>query len=250
MGIADRDYVRQDPRGGYGASFGGGPKNWSVTTWLLVLNIGIFVLDAVLRVNTPYGPVGLLFIWGFFSYETAVEGLQLWRWITFQFLHGGLGHIFGNMIGLYFFGAIIENYLGSRRFLAFYLLCGIAGPVAYLLISALGILNIAPSTPLIGASAGVYGILIAAARMAPNARVQLLFPPVELTLKTMAWILLGIALFTTFTRGQNAGGEAAHLGGAALGFLLITYPHLLDFAGKFGKKQKQVKQPGYMKYRE
>ncbi len=237
MGIADRDYYRDDPPRGTGV---GGLAAWNVTTWIIALNVAVFVIDLLLqntalayRVpvnNYQYTLEGPLEHWGYFSTATAIRGGQVWRFITFQFLHGGISHIVGNMLGLYFFGPMIEDYLGRKRFIAFYLLCGAAGPVMYLLFQLLGVLNVNAYTPLIGASAGVFGVLIGGAQIAPNVTVMLLFPPIPMKLKTLAWALLALAAYTVFTRGHNAGGEAAHLGGAAVGYWLISHPRLLKFA--------------------
>jgi membrane associated rhomboid family serine protease len=192
--------------------------------------------------------MGPLEAWSYFSFTTAVGGLQVWRWITFQFIHAGLGHIFGNMLGLYFFGPMIEQYLGRRRFLAFYLLCGMAGPVVYLFFAATGILGMSPGSPMVGASAGVFGILLAAAQIAPRTTVMLLFPPIPMQLRTLALVLLGLAAYTVFTQGHNAGGEAAHLGGAALGYLLIRNPRLLNWAEGGFKRLGGAKADSNMTY--
>lgn len=268
MGIQDRDYYGQGtaPAGGPGIGGSiGAVRWWSVSTWLIAICIGVFLLDALMyRSGLVYvlamtpaddgtlrdvivplaryeqlaaaghiggikamGPVEAI---GYFSFTKAFASLQVWRLITFQFLHASLGHIFGNMLGLYFFGGMIERYLGRWRFLAFYLLCGVAGPIVYLIFALTGILGTSLATPMIGASAGVFGVLIAAAQIAPRTTVMLLFPPIPMQLRTLALVLLAIAAFTVFTQGVNAGGEAAHLGGAALGFLLIRQPQLLSWA--------------------
>ncbi len=192
----------------------------SVATWLIVVNVVVFVLNEVLR--------GVPALWGYFSAATAVWHLQVWRFITFQFLHANVAHIFFNMLSLYFFGPLIERYLGARRFLAFYVLCGIAGAVMYLLLLSAHILINDPRAPLVGASAGIFGVLIAAAKVAPDARVMLMFPPIPMKLKVLAWVLLGISIYTVMTSGRNAGGEAGHLGGAVLGAALIRKPELLN----------------------
>src|SRR5438128_2409617 len=101
----------------------GGPpwwrmRFWSITTWLLVLNVAVFLLQAASHEIEP---------WGHFSVTTGLYHLQLWRFITFQFLHAGPGHLIFNMLALYFFGPLVESYSGRRRYLAFYLLCGVAG---------------------------------------------------------------------------------------------------------------------------
>ncbi len=237
MGIADRPYYR-DPIGSPQPTMGRLPM-WSFTTWLIVINVVVFVLGRL--IGGGIGPRGYnndpLVAIGYFSAEKAIFDFQIWRFITFQFLHGpGFFHIFFNMLVLYFFGPMIESYLGSRRYLGFYLLCGVSGTVFYVLLAFFGILPSPNETQsiyaveLVGASAGIFGVLIAAARIAPNTTVMLLFPPIPMPLKVLAWILIGIAVLTVLVGGGNAGGEAAHLGGAALGFFLIRSPELLNFA--------------------
>jgi membrane associated rhomboid family serine protease len=160
---------------------------------------------------------------GHFSAATAIWGGQVWRFLTFQFLHANLQHLLFNMLGLYFFGQMMETYLGRERFLGFYLTCGVAGAVLYLALWGLGILVGSAWVPLVGASAGIFGILAAAARVAPNATVMLIFPPMPVQLRTWAMILLGLAAATILFAGPNAGGEAAHLGGALLGYFGVEY---------------------------
>jgi membrane associated rhomboid family serine protease len=233
MGIYDRDYYRQPtPRGGFG-SF----SMLSVTTWLIAINVGVFIIDALLlnqslsefprevQRQLKAMSVGPLEDWGSFSRERAIYHLQLWRVFTYQFLHANLQHLFFNMLSLYFFGPIVESYLGARRYLAFYLLCGCSGAVLFLLLQIVGIL---PDGNLVGASAAIFGVLIAGAVIAPNVQVMLMFPPVPIQLKYLALILVAIATYTALSNGRNAGGEAAHLGGAVLGYLLIRHPYVLD----------------------
>ena len=140
------------------------------------------------------------------------------------------------MFALFFFGPLIESYLGSRRYLAFYLLCGMAGPVAYIGLWATHVLIGSAWVPLVGASAGIFGVLIAGATVAPNSEV-LIWGVLPMKLRTFAWVLLGIAVYTIFSAGHNAGGQAAHLGGAAAGYVLIRYRHLLD-AFEFGRPRR------------
>ncbi|MSR18381.1 MAG: rhomboid family intramembrane serine protease [Phycisphaerales bacterium] len=197
--------------------------------------------------------------WLYFSTSTAlvswipgagVSGFEVWRFLGFQFCHYNLSHIIFNMLGLFFFGPIVEAYLGSKRFVAFYLLCGIAGAALYLLLNAGGIavqsltggravlpglLLSDPNTPLIGASAGVMGVLIASARLLPNETV-LLFFVIPMRLATVAWGIVIISIASIYFNWNNSGGEAAHLGGAIAGFYLIRRPQQLhaifDFFGR------------------
>ncbi|MGH7176401.1 MAG: rhomboid family intramembrane serine protease [Tepidisphaeraceae bacterium] len=230
MGIYDRDYYRTPP------PQVGAFQMWTVTTWLIVINVAVYIVNSLIGsiVVDEYGQrylVHPLFDLGYFSVATALARFQIWRFLTFQFLHGGLTHLLFNMFSLYFFGPLIEAYLGRRRFLAFYLLCGIGGPILYVILWAIGILGSSEYVPLVGASAGIFGVLIAAAQVAPNATV-LIYGAIPARLRTLAWILLAVAVFTVFSYGQsgrgNAGGEAAHLGGAAVGFLLIRKPQVLN----------------------
>src|SRR5262249_59019076 len=122
-----------------------------------------------------------------------------------------LPYMLFNMFSLYFFGRMIESYLGRRRFLAFYLLCGIGGPVAYLIMWAGVWRSMSAWTPLVGASAGIFGVLIAAARIAPDATV-LIYGSIPAELQTVGWGFIGIAVFPVFSPGTNAGRRAGSLG--------------------------------------
>ena len=220
-----------------------------VTRWLLILNVGIFVLDLW---NRPPGMApgvlswGPLNRWGCFTFDTAVLGGRVWEFITFQFLHDSVGHVLFNSIGILVFAPFVERWWGTRRFLAYYLLCGAAGGLFYSLLLVIGLLpNSDFGTPLVGASAGVFGLIFAVYRLAPAVTVQLLFPPVTLTMKQLALALAGFAVLViagglTFPHARffwNSGGEAGHLGGALMGLLLMTRPGIL---GKPGRRQGKV----------
>jgi membrane associated rhomboid family serine protease len=235
MGIYDRDYYRTaPPRGGFGYFY-----LWSVTTWLIIINVSVFFLDGMLhrmlpRPLTPsddsgYNPfdMGPLAYWGYFSTATAVYKAQVWRFLTFQFLHAWPGHLFANMIGLYFFGPIVESHFGARRYLAFYLLCGLAGAASYLVLAATHVLGTDPTTPLVGASAGIFGLLVAAAVIAPDVQIYIFVPIPIKVLAIFAMVLAAYTVFALGPAGENAGGEAAHLGGGVLGFLLVKNQHWL-----------------------
>lgn len=192
---------------------------------LLIANLAIFFGDLLLF-NGSLRQIGR------FTVESAVLHGRVWEFFTFQFLHGSLGHVAFNMIGLFFFGPIIERWWGSRRFTAFYLLCGVAGAVFYSLLFFLGVFPASTTTltGLVGASAGIYGILIGVAVIAPDIRMALIFPPIELSAKQLALAVLAIAVVSIALRFGNEGGEAGHLGGAMLGYLLIKRKHLLSWA--------------------
>lgn len=223
----------------------------TMSAWILVANVVVFLLAHYVwpartgvdratgvQVSVPSPIDDALF----FSYATAVQHYEVWRFFTFQFVHANWTHIAGNMFALMTLGPVIEEYLGRRRFLAFYLMCGCVGPIAFLILSAIWPATYPPSASLVGASAGVFGVLVGAAMVAPDDWVELIFPPTPVKLRHMAIIMLIVAVYTVFAHGKstqfNAGGEAAHLGGAAMGWYLIRKPERLDWAETVGPKKR------------
>lgn len=238
MGTADRDYFR-DEEARYTA--GGRPPLPPVTKFLLIANLAIFVIDVLTRKSgQEFGVINRELC---FSIHSAFKEWRLWELLTFQFLHHGLLHVGFNCLALFFFGPWVERWWGTRRFIAFYLLCGVAGALFFTLLTLVGILpdrGLLPAvyTPLVGASAGIYGLMIGTAVLAPNAMVSLLIPPVTLTMRVFAWWVIGLAVaiivgdnFLGWSFFQNSGGEAGHLGGAILGFILMRFPFLLRKGG-------------------
>ncbi len=209
-----------------------------MTVWIIIANAVVFFGTALLGQSA----VDLTHGYGSFSTHTFLK-LEVWRLVTFQFLHANITHILFNMFGLWIFGAMVEEYLGRKKYLAFYLMCGICGGLMFLLLNLAGVLftkaGLHPlpgllvydfKSELIGASAGVFGVIIGAAYIRPNEQMQLLFPPVTLPLKWLAYGYVAIAAINLLTGSSNAGGEAAHLGGALAGFIFVRNNHLLrDF---------------------
>lgn len=254
MGFENRDYNRDTSDHDMFRRMG----SWSANAWLIGICIAVFFIDGFTArlMGRQFFQGGLVSDWGAFTASDTLLGLQLWRLITFQFLHGGLLHIIFNMFILFFLGRMLESYLGSKRYLAFYLISGCGGALLYVALWGGGaiagdpnipfLLNSGPDTRLVGASAGIYGVLVALAVINPAQRIHLLFPPISLTIRALTLILLGIALFMVMVGGTNDGGEAAHLGGAAVGFLLIKKMGLLSWADRFSP---QAIQAGYNKGR-
>jgi membrane associated rhomboid family serine protease len=100
--------------------------------------------------------------------------------------------------------------------------------------------DVGAQTQLVGASAGIFGVLVIAAMIAPDVTFMLIIPPIPMRLRTLAWIMLGIAAYAVIFSGNNAGGEAAHLGGAVMGFLFVKNPRLLDIfrPGRFQRRPR------------
>ncbi len=141
-----------------------------------------------------------------------------WTIITTFFSHEGFTHILFNMLGLYYFGTIIDEFINEKRLLSLYVLGGIVSSVMVLLMC-----NLIPyfeqhHGPLLGASGAVFAISVAAATIAPDYEFNLmLFGPVKIK-----WIVL-VYLFLSFigTAGSNAAGNIAHLGGALFGYIYV-----------------------------
>jgi membrane associated rhomboid family serine protease len=232
MGLAEREYQRSGTGGGYMS------RLTPVVKWLLIANVALFFLDYLilplaLDLNVGAHNPPPIVRWGTFTIVSAIFDFQIWKFITFQFLHGHFLHMLFNCIGLYFFGPWMERWWGSGKFAIFYLLCGAAGAVFFTLLMFLNILPGGLESGLIGASAGIYGIFIGVAVIAPDLRVMLLFPPIELSMRQLAIAVLAIASGAIVLRlGGNEGGEAGHLGGAILGFILVRYPGLLGMAAE------------------
>lgn len=146
---------------------------------------------------------------------------QPWSIFTYMFLHEGVFHILFNMLFLYWFGMIIHQYLGSRKLANLYILGGLFGAAFYLLIYNLApyFSNSLESSMMLGASAGVFGVVVGAATLSPNTTFFLiLIGPVRIVYIAAFYVILSFAN----SIGSNAGGEIAHLGGALLGYLYIV----------------------------
>lgn len=208
---------------------------WSGTHLLIAANIGGYALDCLSN--------GRLRPYGGFEID-KVQSLQIWRFLSFQFLHWDVWHIAMNMIALYVFGPLVENVLGKARFFAFYLICGVGGGLSFMLLWRLHVLHISTQTILMGASAGVLGVMMGAARLNPHMQLLLIFPPLPIKIRTLALIYLAVAVVTLITpQGINQGGEAAHLGGLIVGAALIGNKKWL-IPRPSGKKRRQFWKPG------
>lgn len=191
---------------------------------------------------------------GHFSTYQGFRRVEVWRLVTFQFLHATPAHLIMNMLGLWLFGGTVERKLGFRKYAAFYLVCGIFGGLLYTMLNLIGS-AVAPSatwlsklpgllahdttSPLVGASAGVFGVIVACAYLEPKEKVQILFIPIGVPLPWFAYGYVAFSLFNLLSGSANAGGEAAHVGGAVAGYYFIRHSHLLrDFFDVLGDSRR------------
>jgi membrane associated rhomboid family serine protease len=146
---------------------------------------------------------------------------HVWQLLTYGFLHDlrSLGHIALNMFGLWMFGRDIERAMGAKRFLIYYLTCIVGAGIVQLIVAG----SQGGVYPTVGASGGVFGILLAFGMTFPNRMVMLLFPPIPMRAKYMV-IIFGLLELYFGVSGRSPGiANFAHLGGMFFGFLLIQY---------------------------
>lgn len=214
-----------NPRGGFVA--GMFPP---VIKALIIINVAVFLFQMLFLNFLTIGgsPLGnwiihLFALQPIFSgqFESfSLHNFWIWQLITYQFLHGGLWHLFFNMFALWMFGMELERTWGSKRFLIYYLLCGIGAGICQLFVSPF--FGTGPMPPTIGASGAIYGVLLGFGMTFPN-RPIFMFPLfIPIPARIFVIIFAGIELFSGFT-AQDGVAHFAHLGGALVGLLLILF---------------------------
>jgi membrane associated rhomboid family serine protease len=194
------------------------------TPWvkrIVIACAGIYFLQIVLGTVAPGLGVGnfLLKYFGLIPTLVVTHG-YVWQLVTYSLLHGGLWHVLTNMLTLWMFGSQEEQDWGSRRFLEYYLFCVIGAGLVTIGVAYLG-WGMDPYTPTVGASGGIYGLLIAFGMLYGD-RELILFPiPVAIKAKYLVGILMFIVLISAFQPSQGGIANFAHLGGALFGFLYL-----------------------------
>jgi membrane associated rhomboid family serine protease len=214
----DRNYYKPGGFGGF-SFFPPVIKN------LLIINAVVFFLQIILERVTFQGYPGWYVINKWFALNPLFGvdaagnpfNFQVWQLITYQFMHGSFMHILFNMFALWMFGMEIENMWGSKKFLYFYLICGVAAGLIHLLLTPLfG----GPAAVTLGASGAIYGVLAAFALFFPNRYIFLyFFIPVKAKYLVAFIIILDFLLINS---GDNV-ARLAHLGGALAGALFILF---------------------------
>ena len=161
----------------------------------------------------------IVFLEGVFALWPLASGnFQPWQVLSYAFLHGGLGHLFFNMLGLWMFGSELERLWGQRRYAQFLLAGVLTAALAQMLTTAL----VGSRVPTVGASGGLYALLLAYGMLFPNRTIVLLIPPIPMKARTFVIVFGAIELVLGML---DFGGVAhfAHLGGMVGGFLMIRY---------------------------
>jgi membrane associated rhomboid family serine protease len=183
-----------------------------VTQALLTANVAVFLLQNMA------GPELLAWFALWPPGETGLPPFQPWQVVSYGFLHGSLTHIAFNMLALYMFGSDVERLFGARFYLQYYFACVVAAALSHLLVGAwIG----GPPAPMVGASGGIFGLLLAYGLYFPERRVMLLIPPIPMRARTFVIVFAVAELVFGVT--QTAAGVAhfAHLGGMLGGWLVL-----------------------------
>jgi len=195
----------------------------SVVTMLLILNGIMFLLDmssgGQLRYSFALWPI---LSSGSIVYAQQISHFQIWQLITYSFLHGGILHLALNMYALWLFGSRMEYVWGEKAFAIYYFVCVIGAGVVQLIIATYAAKQ-GGIYPTIGASGGVFGLLLAFGMTFPNERLLLIFPPVILKAKWLVIIYGAIELWAGVTGTMAGVAHFAHLGGMLFGYILIRY---------------------------
>ncbi len=180
-----------------------------VTQALLLVNVAIFCLD--LFVGPWFGRLFALWPLG--------HGFMPWQVATYAFLHGSFMHLFFNMLGLWMFGAELERVWGQKRFIQFFAASVLSAAGMQLLVNML----LGSPYPTVGASGGLFGLLLAFGMMFPNRTIMPLFPPIPMKARTFVMVFGGLELLLGVTGTQSGVAHFAHLGGMLGGYLMIRY---------------------------
>ena len=200
----------------------------TVTKNLILVNVLVFVATLI-NENFMIGTFGLF-------YPTS-PFFRWWQVVTHMFMHGGFWHILFNMYTLFIFGVVVERIIGPKKFLLFYVVCGLGAAALQMgtqYIEMQAFLNsgseaalkgiaVLKSTPTVGASGAIYGVLIGYAMLFPQSKMTLIFPPVTLSAKWMVIIFAAIELFTGVVGFADGVAHFAHLGGMLIGWIMIKW---------------------------
>jgi membrane associated rhomboid family serine protease len=201
-------------------SFGGRMMTPAVKG-LIIANVAVFAVQTFLGGGMT-GRIGPMTEYFSFVPNLAIYGLQLWRFVTYMFLHGGFGHIGFNMFALWMFGSQIEARWGARNFVIYYFVCGLGGAVFYGIFKLFGMDTF---VPMIGASAAVMGILLAYGMTFPNSIILFMF---IIPMKAKYFVILLALIDLWSIPGNDSVAHLAHLGGMLAGFIFLrlTIPSL------------------------
>ena len=188
---------------------------YSAVKVLIVANVVVFLLQMM-----SGAPEALFALWPLQPID-GVSYFHVWQIVTYAFLHstGQVAHLLFNMLGLWMFGAEVERHVGARRLLVCYFASVVTAALSQLFVP---VLFGAPPAPTIGASGGVFGLLLAYAYLFPRRKVVPLIPPIPMPAWLFAALYAGVELFLGVTGSASGVAHFAHLGGMVGSALVIV----------------------------
>ena len=197
----------------------------TVTKNLLLVNILVFLAALILSQQ------GIsLEQWGGLYYFKADE-FHVYQFVTYMFLHGGFAHLFFNMFALWMFGCVIERVWGPKRFIFYYIICGVGAGLCQEIVQFFNYGDLPVPSITIGASGAVYAILLAFGMTFPEERIFIFPLPVPIKAKWFVCIYAAIELLSAMSSSADGVAHIAHLGGMLFGFLLIRYWRKHPYSG-------------------
>lgn len=189
--------------------------NSAIPTGIFILLIANGLVFAAQQIEPRF----MLYYFALWPFGPAESPFQPWQLVSYGFLHGNMSHIFFNMFGLWMFGRDLERMMGTQRFLTYFMTCAIGAGIVQLTVAGIqgGVY------PTVGASGGVFGLLLAYAMAFPNRTVMLLIPPIPMKAKYFVLLYGLLELYLGLSGRQTGVANFAHLGGMLFGFLLIRY---------------------------
>ena len=189
--------------------------------FLLIANVVVFVVENLFLAGLTYGGTRLdVLMMQWFALMPIDSGFLPWQLVSYQFMHGSIGHLFFNMLALWMFGMELEHLWGTRRFATYYLLSGIAAGATHILINTL---MGGPGAPTVGASGSIMGVLLAFGLTFPTRPVMMfpIFFPIPARIFVMLYA--GLDLVMGIMNTNDGVAHFAHLGGALGGWLLLRF---------------------------
>lgn len=183
--------------------------------------VGVYFLQVVLGAFSPTA-ASYLFSFGALVPVAVLHG-WIWQILTYSFLHAGVMHVLINMLMLWMFGAQEEMDWGPRKFLEFYLFCVAGAALTTIAVAYSPIPGVSPFTSTIGASGGVYGVLMAFGMLYGDREIFMFPLPFMMKAKYMVAIMIGLVIIATFQPSQGGIANFAHLGGLLFGYLYIKF---------------------------
>jgi membrane associated rhomboid family serine protease len=200
---------------------------------LLIANAAVFLAVAILNAFTSSGVDSWVnFHFGLVPTLAVLHG-WIWQFVTYAFLHAGVLHILFNMLALWMFGSQLEMDWGYSLFMQFYFFCVIGAAITTSVVAFTGLLGASPLVPTVGASGGIYGLLVAFGILHGDSEIMLFPIPFRIKARYFVIGLIFLALYGALSSSHNLGQSTAymaHLGGGLFGYLFLKFVPRRGFA--------------------